>query len=79
LDERDATWNPTSGCIKVSPGAELLATKVAERLRGVEGRYFEGGFDLTLRANMLGRPGEWKKLGCVLLHGEMDAVKPTLM
>jgi protein gp37 len=62
IEWTDATWNPTSGCTQVSPGCDnCYALKFAERFRGVAGHYFERGFDLTLRSNMLRRPDEWKK------------------
>lgn len=61
IEWTDATWNPTSGCTKVSPGCDnCYAMKFAERFRGVEGHYFEAGFDLALRPNMLDKPEEWK-------------------
>lgn len=61
IEWTDATWNPTTGCTKVSPGCDnCYAERFAERWRGVRGNYFEDGFDLTLRPNMLGRPGQWR-------------------
>lgn len=61
IEWTDATWNPTSGCTKVSPGCDnCYAMKFAERFRGVPGHYYEHGFDLALRPNMLDRPAEWK-------------------
>jgi protein gp37 len=62
IEWTDATWNPSTGCEKVSPGCDhCYAERFAERWRGVVGNYFENGFDLTLRPNMLGRPTQWKK------------------
>lgn len=62
IEWTDATWNPTSGCTKVSPGCEnCYAMQFAERFRGVRGHYFETGFDLALRSNMLSKPSDWKK------------------
>ncbi len=62
IEWTDATWNPTSGCTKVSPGCDnCYAMKFAERFRGVSGHYYEQGFDLALRPNMLDKPAEWKK------------------
>lgn len=60
IEWTDATWNPTSGCTKVSPGCDnCYASRFAERFRGVKGHYYENGFDLTLRPNMLNRPLAW--------------------
>jgi protein gp37 len=44
------TWNPVTGCTKVSPGCEhCYAENFAERWRGVPGHAYEHGFDLQLR------------------------------
>jgi protein gp37 len=62
IEWTDATWNPTSGCTKVSPGCNnCYAMKFAERFRGVRGHYYEAGFDLALRPNMLDKPASWKR------------------
>ncbi len=56
-----STWNPTTGCTKVSDGCDnCYAERFAERWRGVPGNYFGNGFDVELRPNMLERPSTWK-------------------
>jgi protein gp37 len=61
IEWTDATWNPVTGCTKVSPGCDhCYAERFAERWRGVTGNYFSSGFDLTLRPNMLQRPDQWR-------------------
>jgi len=46
----DATWNPVTGCTKISAGCyHCYAERFAERFRGTRGHPFETGFDLTLR------------------------------
>ena len=73
IEWTDATWNPTSGCTKVSPGCDnCYALKFAERFRGVPGHYFEAGFDLMLRSNMLDRPDEWKKPRRIFVNSMSD-------
>jgi len=62
IEWTDATWNPVSGCQKISASCDhCYAQRFAERWRGVPGSYFEAGFDLTLRPNMLSRPASWRK------------------
>ncbi|PVB16436.1 hypothetical protein DDJ71_19830 [Mycobacteroides abscessus] len=57
IEWTDATWNPISGCTKVSPGCDnCYAEAIAERFRGKPGHYYEGGFDIQLRPKMLGLP-----------------------
>ena len=49
IEWTDATWNPVTGCNKVSPGCKhCYAETFAERFRGVPGHPFEQGFDLRL-------------------------------
>src|SRR6185437_2363460 len=49
IEWTEATWNPVTGCSKVSPGcAHCYAETFAERFRGVPGHPYEQGFDLRL-------------------------------
>src|ERR1051326_6297652 len=58
----DATWNPVTGCTKVSPGCQhCYAEQFAERFRGVSGHPYEQGFDLKLWPNRLELPLRWRQ------------------
>jgi protein gp37 len=60
IEWTDATWNPVTGCTKVSPGCKnCYAERFAERFRGVEGHPFEQGFDLKLWPDRLVQPLKW--------------------
>lgn len=73
IEWTDATWNPVTGCTKVSPGCDnCYAERFAERWRGVPGNYFQSGFDLTLRPNMLDRPTQWKAPRRVFVNSMSD-------
>ena len=49
IEWTEATWNPVTGCTKVSPGcAHCYAETFAERWRGIPGHPYEQGFDLKL-------------------------------
>lgn len=62
IEWTDTTWNPVTGCTKVSAGcANCYAARFSERFRGVPGHPFENGFDLTLRPERLLQPLGWKK------------------
>ena len=62
IEWTDATWNPVTGCTKVSRGCDnCYAERFAERFRGVPGHHFEMGFDLTLREGRLDQPLRWKR------------------
>lgn len=62
IEWADATWNPVTGCTKISSGCKnCYAERLAERFRGVEGHYYENGFDVRLRPEKLEEPLRWKK------------------
>lgn len=62
IEWTEATWNPVTGCTKVSPGCDhCYAETFAERFRGVPGHHFENGFDVTLRPERLDQPLRWKR------------------
>ena len=47
IEWTDATWNPVTGCTKISAGCDnCYAERFSERFRGVPGHPFEIGFDL---------------------------------
>ena len=61
IEWTDSTWNPVTGCIKVSPGcANCYAETFAERFRGVPGHPYEQGFDIKLWPERLALPLRWK-------------------
>ncbi len=60
IEWTESTWNPVTGCDKVSPGcAHCYAETFAERWRGVEGNAYEQGFDLKLWPTRLDYPLRW--------------------
>lgn len=62
IEWTDATWNPVSGCTRISPGCDLCyARRLAERFRGVPGHAFEHGFDLRVRVERLHLPEGWRR------------------
>lgn len=69
----DATWNPVTGCTKVSEGCRnCYALTFAERWRGTPGHYFENGFDITLRPDKLDQPYRWKRPRKVFVNSMSD-------
>ena len=73
IEWTDSTWNPVTGCTKVSRGCDnCYAERFAERFRGVEGHPFGMGFDLTLRAERLGQPLRWRRPRMVFVNSMSD-------
>jgi protein gp37 len=73
IEWTDSTWNPVTGCTKVSPGCDhCYAQTFSERFRGVVGHPFESGFDVKLRAERIAKPLEWKKPQRVFVNSMSD-------
>jgi protein gp37 len=73
IEWTDATWNPVTGCTKVSPGCtNCYAETFAERFRGVPNHPYEQGFDLRLWPNRLTLPSTWKKSKRIFVNSMSD-------
>ena len=73
IEWTDATWNPVTGCTKVSPGCDrCYAERLAERFRGVPGHAYEQGFDLRLHPRRLGQPARWARPRRVFVNSMSD-------
>jgi len=73
IEWTEATWNPVTGCTKVSPGcAHCYAETFAERFRGVPGHPYERGFDLQLRPERLEQPLGWHQPRLVFVNSMSD-------
>ncbi|MCG8510615.1 MAG: phage Gp37/Gp68 family protein [Rhodospirillales bacterium] len=73
IEWTDATWNPVTGCTKISAGCDnCYAERFAERFRGVPGHPFETGFDLTLRPARLRHPLSWKSPKMIFVNSMSD-------
>ena len=68
-----ATWNPVTGCNKVSPGcAHCYAETFAERWRGIPGHPYEQGFELRLWPNRLDVPLRWRRPRTIFVNSMSD-------
>ncbi len=73
IEWTDATWNPVTGCNKVSPGCKhCYALTFAERWRGIPGHHFEQGFDLRLWPERLRLPMAWKTPRRIFVNSMSD-------
>ena len=73
IEWTDATWNPVTGCTKISAGCDnCYAARFSERFRSVPGHPFETGFDLTLRPERLMQPLEWKRPRMIFVNSMSD-------
>ena len=73
IEWTDATWNPVTGCTKISPGCDnCYAARFSERFRGTPGHPFESGFDLTLRPARLEQPLLWRRPRRIFVNSMSD-------
>ena len=73
IEWTDSTWNPVTGCTKISPGCKhCYAETFAERFRGVQGHPYEQGFDLKLWPERLIYPLVWKEPRMIFVNSMSD-------
>ena len=69
IEWTEATWNPTSGCTKVSPGCDRC---YAERITRRFPQTFPNGFRLTLREDALEIPLHWRRPRLIFVNSMSD-------
>ncbi len=73
IEWTDATWNPVTGCTKISAGCNnCYAERFSERFRGTPGHPFERGFDLFLRPERLKQPLNWRHPKLIFVNSMSD-------
>ena len=73
IEWTQATWNPVTGCSKVSPGcAHCYAETFAERWRGIKGHPYEQGFELRIWPERLEQPLRWRRPRIIFVNSMSD-------
>ena len=73
IEWTQATWNPVTGCTKVSPGCKhCYAETFAERFRGVPGHPYEQGFDVKQWPERLSMPLRWTRSRRIFVNSMSD-------
>ena len=73
IEWTDATWNPCTGCTKVSPGCRYCyAERMARRLCAMGSANYRNGFELTMHDHMLGLPLKWRRPRVVFVNSMSD-------
>lgn len=68
-----STWNPLSGCNKISPGCKnCYAERMAARLQKMGQFNYRNGFELTLQEHLLEQPLKWKKPRTIFVNSMSD-------
>jgi protein gp37 len=73
IEWTEATWNPVTGCTKISPGCKnCYAERLATRLRAMGQRNYVNGFELTLQPQTLQLPQKWKTPQIIFVNSMSD-------
>jgi protein gp37 len=79
IEWTDSTWNPVTGCTKVSQGCKhCYAERMAKRLKAMGVARYENGFRLTLHPDLLEQPYRWKKPRVVFVNSMSDLFHPRV-
>jgi protein gp37 len=73
IEWTDATWNPVTGCSKISPGCKhCYAERMASRLKAMGQKNYRNGFEVTLQPQMLELPLHWKTPKRIFVNSMSD-------
>jgi protein gp37 len=73
IEWTDATWNPVTGCTKVSPGCRnCYAERMAKRLRAMGQPNYRNGFRVTIHPHALKLPLVWRRPQNIFVNSMSD-------
>lgn len=73
IEWTEMTWNPVTGCIKVSQGCKnCYAEKMAKRLVAMGSPRYINGFHPTVHDDLIDVPRSWKKPRLVFVNSMSD-------
>jgi protein gp37 len=73
IEWTQATWNPVTGCTKISQGCKnCYAERLAKRLQLMGAYRYRNGFGLTLHPDILELPTKWRKPKLIFVNSMSD-------
>ena len=73
IEWTESTWNPVTGCTKISPGCKhCYAERMAKRLQAMGQPNYANGFNLTMHEHVLELPLKWKKPQTIFVNSMSD-------
>jgi protein gp37 len=73
IEWTESTWNPLTGCTKISPGCKhCYAERMALRLQAMGQRNYVNGFTITLHESALELPLHWRKPQTIFVNSMSD-------
>jgi protein gp37 len=79
IEWTEATWNPVTGCTKVSAGCKnCYAERLALRLQAMGNRRYKRGFRVTLHEDVVDLPRKWKTPRRIFVNSMSDLFHPDV-
>jgi protein gp37 len=73
IEWTESTWNPLTGCTKISPGCKFCyAERLAKRLQAMGSARYRNDFRLTLHEDALAIPARWRKPKRIFVNSMSD-------
>jgi protein gp37 len=73
IEWTESTWNPVTGCSKISPGCKnCYAERMAKRLKAMGSSRYRNGFKVTLQEDIVELPLEWKQPRVIFVNSMSD-------
>ena len=73
IEWTEATWNPVTGCTKISPGCKnCYAERLAHRLQAMGSYNYRNDFEVTLQEHMLHLPLNWRRPRRIFVNSMSD-------
>jgi len=73
IEWTESTWNPITGCTKISTGCKFCYAEVmTRRLKAMGQEKYKNGFELTLHPETLQEPYSWKKGKMIFVNSMSD-------
>lgn len=73
IEWTEKTWNPTTGCTKISAGCKnCYAEVLAKRLMAMGKEKYKNNFNLTVHPQSLNEPYKWKKSKVIFVNSMSD-------
>ena len=79
IEWTEATWNPVTGCTKLSAGCKnCYAERMSRRLLAMGNANYANGFRVTEHPHMLDRPKRWRKPQRIFVNSMSDLFHPEV-
>src|SRR5947207_2362667 len=79
IEWTEATWNPVTGCTKISAGCKnCYAERLALRLQAMGNRRYKRGFRITLHDDVVDLPRKWKTPRRIFVNSMSDLFHPDV-